>query len=163
MHGKEIPIVFQPQGRRVYVLPGTSLLEAATRAGLTLNAPCGGNGTCGKCLVRITKGAESTSDATRGPLGVEEFDKGFRLACKTLVTQPLTVDIPASSLADGTFKALGSGDDKAFHVQESPIRKTLVELTPPSLENAKADSARLCEHLGAIRIDANIMRTLPGI
>ena len=32
---------------------GTSVLEAEIRAGLVPDAPCGGLGTCGKCLVKV--------------------------------------------------------------------------------------------------------------
>ncbi|MBW7866664.1 MAG: 2Fe-2S iron-sulfur cluster binding domain-containing protein, partial [Candidatus Hydrogenedentes bacterium] len=46
-------VQFDPGGRAVEVLPGTLLVEAAGRAGLALDTPCGGGGTCGKCLVRI--------------------------------------------------------------------------------------------------------------
>ena len=53
---KEIKVTFQPAGRSVHVLPGTLILEAAGRTGLTIRTPCGGKGTCGKCLVRVTSG-----------------------------------------------------------------------------------------------------------
>ena len=32
---------------------GISVLEAEIRAGLAPDAPCGGQGTCGKCLVKV--------------------------------------------------------------------------------------------------------------
>ncbi len=49
----EIKITFQPSGKNVYVLPGTSVLEAAGLAGIVMQEPCGGQGTCGKCKVNI--------------------------------------------------------------------------------------------------------------
>jgi uncharacterized 2Fe-2S/4Fe-4S cluster protein (DUF4445 family) len=52
----EIKVTFQPSGRSVFALPGTLLLEAAGRAGVALQTPCGGRGTCGKCRVRIASG-----------------------------------------------------------------------------------------------------------
>jgi len=33
---------------------GESLLEAMQRAGIPVEAPCGGNGTCGKCIIRAS-------------------------------------------------------------------------------------------------------------
>jgi uncharacterized 2Fe-2S/4Fe-4S cluster protein (DUF4445 family) len=53
---EEFKLTFKPSGRSVYVLPGTLLLEAAGRAGIVLQTPCGGNGTCGKCKVRVVGG-----------------------------------------------------------------------------------------------------------
>ena len=57
MKSEEVKVTFQPSGRTVYVLPGTVLLEAAGRAGIILQTPCGGRGTCGKCRVRIVAGS----------------------------------------------------------------------------------------------------------
>lgn len=35
-------VTFQPEGRSVFVLRGTKLVEAAGQAGIILNQPCGG-------------------------------------------------------------------------------------------------------------------------
>ena len=43
--------------RSVRARAGQTLLEALRDAGFSLNAPCGGNGTCGQCRVRIGDGA----------------------------------------------------------------------------------------------------------
>ena len=40
----------------VEVPPQTGLLDAARQAGVEIESPCGGEGTCGKCLVRVTGG-----------------------------------------------------------------------------------------------------------
>ena len=37
-------------------LPGESLLDLLRRGGFPVSAPCGGNGTCGKCKVRLDDG-----------------------------------------------------------------------------------------------------------
>ena len=42
-----------PQNEVLNVQEGTGLLEALRRAGLAPDAPCGGNGTCGKCKVSV--------------------------------------------------------------------------------------------------------------
>ncbi|MDR3161192.1 MAG: 2Fe-2S iron-sulfur cluster binding domain-containing protein, partial [Spirochaetaceae bacterium] len=47
-------ILFRVEGRgdrSVTVSGDESLLEAAKRADIPLDAPCSGNGTCGKCRV----------------------------------------------------------------------------------------------------------------
>jgi len=161
MHQEEIPVIFQPQGKRVYVLPGTSVLEAATRAGFSLFAPCGGSGVCGKCVVRITEGIESIDDATaKGPLTTKQINAGFRLACKTKITAPLTVEIPAATLADDVFKALGSDTDESFNVSYVPVRKHFVKISRANLEDACPDTERLCRILGEIDMDLPLIRGL---
>ena len=46
-------IRFEPDGSKIRVSDTMTLLEAAERAGIIINAVCGGAGTCKKCLVEI--------------------------------------------------------------------------------------------------------------
>lgn len=60
----EIFIVEEPhdasaRGRAVSVEEGESLLAALQRAGVPMQAPCGGTGTCGKCSVDVSRGGGS--------------------------------------------------------------------------------------------------------
>ncbi len=71
-------ITFLPENRTVTVAGGT-VLEAQISAGLQPNAPCGGNGTCGKCKV-WTEGREV-------------------LACQTIVDRDMTVTLPGREAA----------------------------------------------------------------
>ena len=51
-------VVFVVKGKRqVEFLAGQreNLLEAARKAGIMIDTPCNGNGTCGKCKVQIIK------------------------------------------------------------------------------------------------------------
>ena len=54
---KKHTITFQPEGVSVAVDAGTPLLSAMIAAGLRPDAPCGGRGACGKCLVTLEDGA----------------------------------------------------------------------------------------------------------
>ena len=55
---------------------GTTVLAAEIAAGLEPDAPCGGRGTCGKCLVRIRAGRENLRWEEGGaPLPEEELLK----------------------------------------------------------------------------------------
>ena len=73
-------ITFLPGGEWVRVEAGTTLLQAMIRAGLHPNAPCGGKGICGKCLVTL-------ADGSRVP------------ACQTPVSSDLTVTVPQGDRA----------------------------------------------------------------
>jgi len=53
--------------------PGLTILDIAQRNNIKINAECGGNGTCGKCVVRIEKGMENLS-----PLN--NIEKKFKLS-----------------------------------------------------------------------------------
>ena len=49
-------VEFHPSGQTVQVPPQTGLLDAARQAGVEIESPCGGEGTCGKCIVRVASG-----------------------------------------------------------------------------------------------------------
>ena len=46
-------ITILPEGKKLEVTAGTNLLEALRDAGSAPDAPCGGNGKCGKCKVLV--------------------------------------------------------------------------------------------------------------
>lgn len=50
-------VSFTPSGRSALVGDGTTILDAAARAGEPLRAECAGRGACGRCLVRIVEGS----------------------------------------------------------------------------------------------------------
>lgn len=83
---------FQPSGRAVCVAAGTSLLEAAHRAGLPLASACGGDALCGRCGVNVLSGALAPPGAPearakrRNRVPAEE-----RLACRVAVSSDLEV------------------------------------------------------------------------
>ncbi len=126
MQGTEVKVTFQPSGRSVFVLPGTVLLEAAGRAGIILQTPCGGKGTCGKCKV-LTKGQPA-------------------LACQRRVEKAMTVDIPESSMFEARQQILitDSGTQTAM---KPCIRAIPFSLPAPDHGDDRSDMARLTEAL----------------
>jgi uncharacterized 2Fe-2S/4Fe-4S cluster protein (DUF4445 family) len=106
MKQERIKVVFQPWGRTVHVLPGSILLEAAARAGVVLETPCGGGGTCGKCKVKILEGAESCRGEESNVITSEMLEEGYRLACEVEINEELVVEIPEASTFEGTAKIL---------------------------------------------------------
>ena len=66
---------------------GETLLAVLARGGFSVYAPCGGNGTCGKCLVHATGGLQ----------GKKEGDRYF--ACQTAVYGDATVTLSEAALA----------------------------------------------------------------
>jgi len=158
---QELKVTFQPSGRSVYVLPGTLLLEAAGRAGIVLQTPCGGRGTCGKCKVRIPQGDCGPAEGEGRGLSRALAEQGFRLACQAHVNSPLVVDIPAESLFEATEQILT--DDSGNATDLHPVvRKVFFELSPPSAEDPRSDAIRLMHAVGDVEIPYNILQKLPG-
>ena len=163
MTQKQIHVTFQPSGRTVFVLPGTKITEAAARAGLTLNTPCGGAGTCGKCRVRIIENSEAPTDADKNFFSQEDLDKGWRLGCQACIEKQTAIHIPQSSRLDSQHKIItDSIQDKTRRLLPS-VRKIYVELPKPTLENNSADMLRLEKAIGDFKTDLNQLRNLPRI
>jgi len=162
MREAEIPVTFQPSGKTVYVLSGTRLMEAAVRAGLALEMPCGGEGTCGKCRVVVRDGAGPPTAAERRALTDAELDRGVRQACQSVAIRPTTVEVPPASLLATSHKILAHSQALAAGPTDPAISKRYVELPPPDRDHDEADLSRLQHALGALRADLDLLRALPG-
>ena len=92
-------VTFRVNGQDVWVRAGAgeSLLGAARRAGVAIDAPCSGNGVCGKCRVRLLAG-EVDSPGTRH-IPEAERAQGWRLACLSRIVGDVTVEVPALASA----------------------------------------------------------------
>jgi len=159
MKSSEIKVTFQPSGRSVFVLPGTLLLEAAGRAGIVLQTPCGGRGTCGKCRVRIADGQCPPSPAAERVLSARQIREGERLACQAYVREPLIVDIPDESRFDAAQQILTT-DTGRRAVLNPVVRKRHFCLTTPASEDAVSDVARLKAVIGQVTIPFHLLLNL---
>jgi len=87
-------IRFQPSGRTLRVAKGTTLLEAARRAGLPMASACGADGLCARCGVRVLAGGTSLSpetEAERRQKRRNRIDPALRLACRAAATGDVEV------------------------------------------------------------------------
>lgn len=163
MHEKEFAVSFEPSGKTAFVLPGTHLAEAAAVAGLTLDLPCGGQGVCGKCRVRVTKGATSPTPAEAVFFSSQQLADGWRLACQTTVEQDAAVEIPRTSLLESHHKILAEMAETAHAVGDPNVRKHYVELTEPERGKDAPDVLRLEKALGPLEVDVDFLRGLPRL
>jgi len=161
---EEIRVTFQPSGRSDYVLPGTTILEAAGRVGVILQTPCGGQGTCGKCRVRILDGIDLPDRQPwdeNGPISREQFDEGYRLACQERIQCPLVIGIPEESTFESRQQILVSDTGEKGNMNPA-LRKTFFELSPPSREDVRSDLARIHDSIGDdVAISHDLVQTLP--
>ncbi|MDO9540811.1 MAG: ASKHA domain-containing protein [Kiritimatiellia bacterium] len=162
MREKYCRVTLQPQGQVLSVLPGTTVIEAVASIGVTIDTPCGGAGTCGKCRVQITEGASAPSAADQKTFSNEEIQTGWRLACQTSVRNDITIHIPASSLFADQHQILeASGGEKVEIVPA--IRKLFVEMPAPSLDDETPDLLRLEQAVGPFKTDIELLRKLPDL
>ncbi len=168
-------VKFLPDNQIVEVEKGTSLIKAASQAGIFIKSSCGGKGTCGACKVVIVEG-EAKSDRT-GNLSPEQLSRGVRLGCHTFVENDLTIEVPPESrlqdhqvLLENNSSLLQESskdllNDFGFH----PLaRKINVSCAEPSLTDNASDWARLSLEIKRtlqsekpINIPLSVMQTLP--
>jgi uncharacterized 2Fe-2S/4Fe-4S cluster protein (DUF4445 family) len=155
-------VVLQPSGRRGQVAEGTNLRAAARGLGVDIESICAENATCGKCKVIVEEGAFEqlkivSGQASLSPLGAEEADylasrskalaaRGWnvgqvRLACQAKVQGDVLVTVPEESRADKQI-IRKAASERRIDIKPA-IRKYLVELNPPTLDNPRADWERL--------------------
>jgi uncharacterized 2Fe-2S/4Fe-4S cluster protein (DUF4445 family) len=135
-------VTFLPSYRKIEVERGTTVLDAAQRAGLNMNVVCGGQGKCGKCIVYIQSGKTEFDRQKYGRFFTEdELNRGACLACETIVRGDLQVMVPESTLIQEQ-KILIKGEEAAIDFLPS-VRKYYVELNPPTLSDPSPDLSRL--------------------
>lgn len=170
-------VTFQPQNNTVVVEQGTSLLEAALHAQITINNLCGGDGICGRCKMIVREG--QVSGDVSGKLTREEIRQGYVLACTTFVRSDLLIEIPEETLAKE--KVIADEDAERFrdfeydllyrkeYVPAPLVTKVYLELDQPSLENNIADHQRVDEAIqkivkyGSMQMGLKIIKTISEI
>ena len=134
---------------------GDNLLETARRANVAIDAPCSGNGSCGKCRVKLLEG-EVESIPSRH-ITEEEYAAGWRLSCNCKVVGDCTVLVPdIASAYQSRMKTadLSSPQEVAIFSQaqeeiqasgipfENGFRSVVITMTEPSLDDTMPDNER---------------------
>jgi uncharacterized 2Fe-2S/4Fe-4S cluster protein (DUF4445 family) len=136
----------EPVGRRIPCSQGDTILSAAQRAGIVLNATCGGEGVCGRCLVRVMDGQVSPPTLTEEAELGKQVGEGWRLSCQTGVYGNIRIHIPPESLA--TSQRIQT-EGHPLPVEINPaVRVVTVNLPPPSLSDPLSDTKRIKIALG---------------
>ena len=87
----EVTVFTDEKQHKVSFSEPVSLSQALAEAGLLLDKPCGGNGTCGKCRVRAEGCLSLVSETEAKTLGENALKEGFRLACLTMAEGPAQI------------------------------------------------------------------------
>ncbi len=89
-------LTFQPGDVAISdVAPDESILRAAMRSGIHINASCGGAGSCGKCVIKLVSGEILSERSSK--LDDADWQSGLRLACQTYLRSDAVVFVPETS------------------------------------------------------------------
>jgi uncharacterized 2Fe-2S/4Fe-4S cluster protein (DUF4445 family) len=139
-------IGFEPVGRKGDCPEGATLLDCARQLGVDLVSLCGGTGSCGRCIVQVLEGDVSEPVLDEGEfLSSEQLATGYRLACQTVPMGDCKVCVPPESL---TAPQRTQVEGEEIQVVPEPMVQTyLATLSPPSLDDLRADAERLTDAL----------------
>ncbi len=160
-------IAFTPSGKSADVPAGTSLSSACRLAGFTLPTPCGGNGTCGKCRVRVVSGDVPADAKQRACLSPDLLAGGWRASCMAEVTEDLTLADPDAERPEVVLTDIGGRGAEGFG---GGLWSVDVALAKPTKEDQQNDLDRLRRGLvdagmkrtDALHFDTRILAALPG-
>ena len=154
----QITFQFENGGKPVIVdaAPNTSLLDVAKAANVAIDAPCNGNGSCGKCRVKILEGTVDSTPTHH--ISEEDYAAGWRLSCASKPTSDVVVQVPdIASAYQSRMKTadLSTGEEVAtFNKLQEDIREAgvdiscdfvsaVLELSEPTLDDTMPDTERL--------------------
>ncbi len=135
---------------------GDNLLELARRANVAIDAPCSGNGSCGKCRVKLIDGQLETISSRH--ITAEEEAEGWRLSCNSKVIGDCTVFVPdIASAYQSRMKTadLSSPQEVAIFENcqkqlldsgisfENRYRAVVISVNEPTLDDTMPDAERL--------------------
>jgi uncharacterized 2Fe-2S/4Fe-4S cluster protein (DUF4445 family) len=173
-------IIFQPSGRRGQVPEGTTILDAARRLGVGIEAVCGEQLVCGKCRVRVMEGnfpKEGIASSMSHVSGLDEkeikvlkrkdAEEHVRLACSTKILGDVLVFVPEAARTGKQVVSKAAGSIK---VKLKPaVKKYYVELRVPALGDPLGDFERVENALAKkhklkrLSIDYRALQKLPDV
>lgn len=177
-----VKVNFKSHNKEVDCNKGDSLLEVARKSNIFIDAPCGGNVSCGKCKIKVLKGNLDTEKTLH--ISDEEWNQGYRLACNSKVIEDIEIEVPSKlSASMNNMKIEGSNkskDKRLFDRAKNIIKdeslefktnidKRYIEMQSPTLDDNISDVDRLKRSvrniLGYEDIDfnLNLLRKMPII
>ena len=147
-------VTFRLSGIQIKAQEGDPLVSMIQRAGINFDLPCGGEGTCGRCIVKIEAG--DVDPGSYGKLSKEEVDEGYVCACRAkIMTSDVEVSIPEQvTYIEG--KDMETPDDLRLIGQElfpaseeyHPLAvKCFVKVPPPKKQDGLSDVDRLTRQI----------------
>lgn len=133
---------FEPPGIRLICEEPLTILDAARQAGIRLRSECGGKGTCAKCQVQVLEGiVPAPTELEQKVFTGQQIHAGFRLACRTLAANDLTIYLPPQSLLSSQVMQT---EGKELTIEPDPAVQVIpITLNPPTFTDLQSDWERV--------------------
>jgi len=118
---------FINQQLKADVPEGTPLVTAARTAGVTIETPCNGVGTCGKCKVRLAEKSQLENIEIHGShpsLTEAEIQDGYILACQAKVKGNIDILYNEKTAENLNVRIISSGHTFDYAIKSFITKKT---------------------------------------
>jgi len=151
-----MPKIFIKQlGKDFEYVPKKNLLQLLLENDIFVDNPCNGNGSCGKCKVRVLEGnLPPLSPTERKLLKEDEINADIRLSCLVVPKEDITIEILQK---ERKHKILTTGYVPEFEFNPT-ISKKIFEIKMPTLEKQSPFEDSLCEALGSKKVNWKLLR-----
>lgn len=149
-----------PNGVNILTNGKDTLLETFLANGVTVDNLCGGKGICGKCSIRIVKGALSNS-TEQEEKWQKMYGSDIRLACQTRPLSDVEVELNKSSDVS-KMKILAWGHSAIFKSNPT-VKIRNLRMEKPALGDQEADLNRTLKHLEISSYDPAILGKISNI
>jgi len=151
-----MPKIFIKQlGKDFEYVPKKNLLQLLLENDIFVDNPCNGNGSCGKCKVRVLEGnLPPLSPTERKLLKEDEISSDIRLSCLVVPKEDITIEILQK---ERKHKILTTGYVPEFEFNPT-ISKKIFEIKMPTLETQSPFEDSLCEALGSKKVNWKLLR-----
>ncbi|GAA0778102.1 ASKHA domain-containing protein [Clostridium subterminale] len=148
-------IFIKPLGKHFEYVPKKNLLQLLLENDIFVDNPCNGNGSCGKCKVRVLEGnLPPLSQGERKLLKEDEINAGIRLSCLVVPEEDITIEILQK---ERKHKILTTGYVPEFEFKPALCKK-IFEIKIPTLENQSPFEDSLCEAIGYKKVNWKLLR-----
>lgn len=161
---------------------GDNLLDVIRDSGVFIDAPCNGNGVCGKCKVKLLKGKVDSDINIH--INNDELNQGYILSCASRVSEDISVEIPkkfSDSLNDMKIEGSVNSKDELFFdnsiemIKRNNLKfnknvfKKYIKIEEPNLDDNISDIDRLERYIrnnigvNKINFDIEFLRKVPTV
>ena len=116
----DITIEINNDPNKAISLPaGGKLLGALASQGIFVSSACGGGGSCGQCIVKVTEGGGDILPTELSHISKREAKEGYRLSCQVNVKNSMKIELPEEVFGVKKWECtVISNDNKATFIKE---------------------------------------------
>lgn len=144
-----VKVNFVTEGMSVTVERGTTILEAARKLGIIIEAPCNAVGVCGKCKVKVVGGnVEGIIQDGNHHLSERDKAQGYILACQAKVMADVNIEVKPKDLNKG-LQILNHGEsfdiklDSFIKKEYKDVDKTYIYAGDKKIGEEEGDTTAL--------------------